>query len=117
MPAKTEDKMKSADAKLFWNGRSQAVRLPKEFRFAGDRVRVTRMGEGVLLQPIGGAQSEAQKETPEEMFARMDAMGADPIFPEGRKGSDLVAAMQASPYKEISLEPKRERMPVRKTEF
>ena len=27
---------KSTDAKLFWNGRSQAVRLPKEFRFVGD---------------------------------------------------------------------------------
>src|ERR1035441_7442595 len=35
MPVKTEDKRKSADAKLFWNGRSQAVRLPKELRFEG----------------------------------------------------------------------------------
>jgi len=37
--AKTEAKKKTTDAKLFWNGRSQAVRLPKEFRFEGDRVR------------------------------------------------------------------------------
>ena len=81
MPVKTDDKMKSADAKLFWNGRSQAVRLPKEFRFEGDRVRVTRMGAGVLLEPV----PEAKKETVEEWFARMDAMGADPLFPEGRK--------------------------------
>jgi antitoxin VapB len=81
MPAKTEDKTKSADAKLFWNGRSQAVRLPKEFRFAGDRVRVTRMGEGILIEPL----PSVKKETLEEMFARMDAMGADPIFPNGRK--------------------------------
>jgi antitoxin VapB len=29
-------------AKLFWNGRSQAVRLPAEFRFAGDEVYVRR---------------------------------------------------------------------------
>jgi antitoxin VapB len=29
-------------AKLFWNGRSQAVRLPSEFRFAGDDVYVRR---------------------------------------------------------------------------
>ena len=72
---------KHADAKLFWNGRSQAVRLPKEFRFEGDRVRVTRMGAGVLLEPV----PEAKKETVEEWFARMDAMGADPLFPEGRK--------------------------------
>lgn len=81
MPVKTEDKMKSADAKLFWNGRSQAVRLPKEFRFEGDRVRVTRMGAGVLIEPL----PSVKKETLEEMFARMDAMGADPIFPDGRK--------------------------------
>jgi antitoxin VapB len=72
---------KPADAKLFWNGRSQAVRLPKEFRFEGERVRVTRMGAGVLLEPV----PDAKKESMEELFARMDAMGADPIFPEGRK--------------------------------
>jgi antitoxin VapB len=72
---------KHADAKLFWNGRSQAVRLPKEFRFEGDRVRVTRMGAGVLLEPV----QDTKKETIEELFARMDAMGGDPIFPEGRK--------------------------------
>ena len=29
-------------AKLFWNGRSQAVRLPKEFRFDGDEVEIVR---------------------------------------------------------------------------
>ncbi len=57
------------------------MRLPKEFRFEGDRVRVTRMGAGVLLEPI----VEVQNETVEEWFARMDAMGGDPIFPEGRK--------------------------------
>jgi antitoxin VapB len=33
-------------ARLFRNGRSQAVRLPHEFRFAGDRVRVRRMAAG-----------------------------------------------------------------------
>jgi antitoxin VapB len=46
---------KNADskvAKLFRNGRSQAVRLPKEFRFEGDRVRVRRVKEGVLLEPV-----------------------------------------------------------------
>ena len=81
MPAKTEKKAKPTDAKLFWNGRSQAVRLPKEFRFEGDRVRISRMGAGVLIEPLPAVE----KETLEEMFARMDAMGGDPIFPEGRK--------------------------------
>lgn len=38
-------------ARLFWNGRSQAVRLPKDFRFEGDRVFVKRVGNAVVLLP------------------------------------------------------------------
>jgi len=81
MATDSGNKPKHSDAKLFWNGRSQAVRLPKEFRFEGDRVRVTRMGAGVLLEPV----PETRKETVEEWFARMDAMRGDALFPEGRK--------------------------------
>jgi len=40
-------------AKLFLNGQSQAVRLPKEFRFDGDEVQIQKLGEGVLLLPKG----------------------------------------------------------------
>jgi antitoxin VapB len=39
-------------AKLFMHGRSQAVRLPKEFRFEGKEVRVSRLGFKVILEPI-----------------------------------------------------------------
>lgn len=39
-------------AKLFQNGSSQAVRLPKEFRFRGDRVYIKKMGEAVILLPV-----------------------------------------------------------------
>jgi antitoxin VapB len=81
MTTKTGSNANYISAKLFWNGRSQAVRLPKEFRFEGTQVRVSRMGAGVLLEPA----PKAKKESMEELFARMDAMGADPIFPEGRK--------------------------------
>lgn len=38
-------------AKLFKNGDSQAVRLPKEFRFAGDEVLIKRSGSAVVLLP------------------------------------------------------------------
>ena len=38
-------------AKLFQNGRSQAVRLPKEFRFRGTQVFIKKMGNTVLLIP------------------------------------------------------------------
>lgn len=39
-------------AKLFKNGQSQAVRLPKEFRFEGDEVFVRKLGNTVVLVPM-----------------------------------------------------------------
>jgi antitoxin VapB len=39
-------------AKLFWSGRSQAVRLPKEYRFPGEEVRIRRHGAAVVLEPL-----------------------------------------------------------------
>jgi antitoxin VapB len=39
-------------AKVFWSGRSQAVRLPKEFRFEQNEVRIRRHGQAVILEPI-----------------------------------------------------------------
>ena len=38
-------------AKLFENGRSQAVRLPKEYRFNGDEVAINKVGDIVILMP------------------------------------------------------------------
>lgn len=62
-------------AKIFANGRSQAVRLPHEFRFAGTQVRVSRHGRGVLLEPIAP--------TTDEWFAELDRF-PDAFMPEGR---------------------------------
>ncbi len=39
-------------AKLFWSGQSQAVRLPKDFRFRGKEVRIRRHANAVILEPI-----------------------------------------------------------------
>ena len=39
-------------AKIFWSGRSQAVRLPKEFRLPGKEVRIRRHGSTVILEPV-----------------------------------------------------------------
>jgi antitoxin VapB len=39
-------------AKLFMNGRSQAVRLPKEFRMPGSEVYVERRGEELVIRPV-----------------------------------------------------------------
>lgn len=42
-----------ATAKLFWSGRSQAVRLPKDFRLSGSEVRIRRQGRSIVLEPLG----------------------------------------------------------------
>ncbi len=39
-------------AKLFQNGQSQAVRLPKEFRFEGDEVYIKKSGNVIILLPM-----------------------------------------------------------------
>ncbi len=64
-------------AKLFVNGRSQAVRLPMEFRFPGTEVRVSRHGRGVLLEPVVSDVTE--------WFAELDRFAAEPFMPEGRR--------------------------------
>ncbi|WP_428312656.1 antitoxin [Hydrocarboniphaga sp.] len=48
-------------AKLFKNGRSQAVRLPAEFRFDGHEVLIERRGDAVILRPKPGNLAESLK--------------------------------------------------------
>jgi antitoxin VapB len=64
-------------AKLFKHGRSQAVRLPKEFRLPGKEVRVRRVGRGILLEPI---ETDLQA-----WFDRLDAYRDVPFMSEGRQ--------------------------------
>jgi antitoxin VapB len=47
-------------AKIFMNGRSQAVRLPKEYRFDTEEVYITRQGQNVIIS--------AKKPTWDEFF-------------------------------------------------
>jgi virulence-associated protein VagC len=56
-------------AKLFTHGGSQAVRLPKAFRFDGREVSIRREGERVILEPVGY--------DPEVFWARIDALADD----------------------------------------
>lgn len=63
-------------AKLFKNGNSQAVRLPKEFRFQGDKVYIKKVNGGVLLLPI---------ENPwQTMIDALDQFSSD-VFVDGRE--------------------------------
>ena len=64
-------------AKLFPNGRSQAVRLPAEFRFPGDQVRIRRVGRGVLLEPLGV--------DPRTWFEELDRFRDEPFMADGRR--------------------------------
>lgn len=49
-------------AKIFWSGRSQAVRLPKEFRFDADEVQIRREGDRVVLEPVPAQDGEVDFE-------------------------------------------------------
>jgi antitoxin VapB len=64
----------SAPAKLFMHGRSQAVRLPKEFRLPGKEVRVTKVGNKVILEPMEKKPFDAKA-----FWARIDALGDKPF--------------------------------------
>jgi antitoxin VapB len=47
-----------ATAKVFMSGRSQAVRLPKEFRVSGNELAITRVGRSLVLTPIDAQWSD-----------------------------------------------------------
>jgi antitoxin VapB len=68
---------KTGVARLFRNGRSQAVRLPQEFRFEGDRVRVRRVPGGVLLEPCIADTAK--------WFEELDRWGAEPLLFERKQ--------------------------------
>lgn len=59
-------------AAIFMTGGSQAVRLPKEYRFEGSRVRIRREGRSVVLEPLEKA------EWPEGFWERIEALGPLP---------------------------------------
>ena len=74
----------TATAKIFMNGASQAVRLPKEFRFDVDEVCIKRIGRAVLLFPKEAAwalMGEALGEADADFMAERD----QPEEPDARK--------------------------------
>ena len=77
------------NAKVFWSGNSQAVRLPKEFRFAEetDEVCIRKEGELIILEPV------RREEWPEEFWRAFEGMPADferpSRVPQQREDLDL----------------------------
>ncbi len=61
--------MRAQTAKIFMNGRSQAVRLPKEYRFDTDEVYITKQGDNIIIS--------AKKPTWDEFFDSKPAFGDD----------------------------------------
>lgn len=77
------------NAKVFWSGRSQAVRLPKEFRFDTDEVRIRKHGNAVILEPIATdwswldrleALDEDVVQAVQEKQASQERPGLDELF-------------------------------------
>lgn len=72
-------------AKIFENGRSQAVRLPKKFRFADDEVYIQNLGNAVLLVPkselwqtfldgLNGFSDDFMEDGRAEVFTERDSL-------------------------------------------
>ena len=78
-----------ARAKIFTNGRSQAVRLPREFRFEGKEVAIRKEGEAVVLEPV------AKRKWPAGYWQRIDRRAKDldlgRVVPIGGRLLDLAA--------------------------
>ena len=65
-------------AKVFKNGRSQAVRIPKEFRLDTDEVLIERKGKKLILTP----RVKRPWRTWAEYFATLDPISDDFTLPE-----------------------------------
>ena len=72
-------------AKVFKNGRSQAIRLPKECQFSSDEVVVNKIGDIVILLP---------KENKWDSFMRAVDMFSDDFMADGR-ARDIVQEHEA----------------------
>ncbi len=75
----TFEPIERARAKLFTHGGSQAVRLPKAFRFEGAEVNVYRDGDRVILEPIGSRLPVTVDERA-AFWARIDALRGDMVL-------------------------------------
>ena len=66
-------------AKLFMHGGSQAVRLPKAFRFEGGEVAVRRDGSAVILEPVAPKRPPTREEM-EARWRELDELRGDHVI-------------------------------------
>lgn len=74
-----------ATGKIFKHGRSQAVRLPKEFRFDCPEVRVSKVGDKVILEPLGKKPFDAAA-----WLAELDRYRGIPFMEDGRDQGNIL---------------------------
>ncbi len=67
-------------AKLFQNGQSQAVRLPKSFRMSGKEVKISKQGNKIILEPIENSW--------DHWFEAINQF-SDDFMPNGREELDV----------------------------
>ncbi len=76
-----------AIAKVFQSGKSQAVRIPKEFRFKTDKVIITQVGEALVLTPedqLATVMREGFMSFPEDFMSS----GREDFIPAKRESLD-----------------------------
>lgn len=74
-----------AKAKLFMHGRSQAVRLPKKFRFTGTEVFVRRMGDEIVLSSRPKASMQSLVDALDAFEPGFELVRQQPDEPEARE--------------------------------
>lgn len=79
-PARKRARRPGTTARVFWTGRSQAVRLPKEFRFETSEVTIRREGESIILEPF-----EIERDEQGWPLAFWELAGAAPDFDTGER--------------------------------
>ncbi|MFT3987155.1 antitoxin [Aestuariivirga sp.] len=67
--------VQAKEAKLFRNNRSQAVRIPVEFEFPGDRVLIHREGDRLIIEPV-------RRKGLLEILSGLKPLGPEDSFPE-----------------------------------
>lgn len=81
--------MPTSIAKVFMSGRSQAVRLPKEFRLPGSEVRIRRVGDAIVLEPIQDLRSVFdQLDEFNDRYGPFELDREQPPMPADRKAFD-----------------------------
>ncbi|MEZ5690358.1 MAG: type II toxin-antitoxin system VapB family antitoxin [Rickettsiales bacterium] len=78
-----EDSKDIITAKLFKNGNSQAVRLPKQFRFEGSEVFIYRDGKKVIIEQKDSSAPSVRKKIWEDFFYNTPLVDADFLSERG----------------------------------